>query len=69
MVTVFWPLTTTGPGEIAVQGPGETKLVVDCKVKPVALVGQVKMTLEPDILIFSCGGPTGSERLNMVPLS
>jgi len=34
LVTVFWPLTMTGAGETVVQIAGETKLEVDCKVKP-----------------------------------
>ncbi len=42
-VTVFWPLTMTGAGETVAQTAGET-LVVDCRVKPVALVGHVKYT-------------------------
>ena len=33
MVTVFWPVAMTGPGETLVQ-TGEARLVVDCKVKP-----------------------------------
>ena len=38
LVTVFWPLTMTGDGETVVQAPGETRFVVDCRDKPVALV-------------------------------
>ena len=34
---------TTGAGELVVQAAGETKFVVDCKEKPKALVGHVKM--------------------------
>ena len=47
LVTVFCPLTTTGAGELVVQTADEPRLVVDCRVKPVALVGHVKMTLAP----------------------
>ena len=65
-VTVFWPLTTTGAGELVVQAAGTIRFVVDCRVKPVALVGQVKMTLVWEGIIDSCGD--GSVRLNMVPL-
>ena len=44
LVTVFCPLTTTGPGETVAQTTDETRFVVDCKVNPAALVGQVKIT-------------------------
>ena len=30
LVAVFWPLMTTGPGELVVQ-PGERRFVVDCR--------------------------------------
>src|ERR1017187_4326024 len=43
---------------------GETKLVVDCKLKPTA--GHVKMTLVPERWMASCGG-AGSARLKTVP--
>ncbi len=36
-MTVLWPLTATGAGEAVVQTAGETRLVVDCIVNPVAL--------------------------------
>ena len=69
MVTVFCPSRTTGPGEIADQTAGEPRLVVDSKVNPLTLVGQVKTTLVPERMMASCGAPTaGSERLNTVPL-
>ena len=67
LVTVFWPLTMTGPVETVVQTAGETRFVVDCKVNLVALVGHVRITFAPEGLIFSCGG--GNERLNTVRLS
>ena len=51
-----------------VQIAGETKLVVDCKVNPAALVGQVKITLALEGMIVNCGGLTGNDRLNTVPL-
>jgi hypothetical protein len=46
LVTVFWPLTTTGTEELVVQ-TGEARFVVDCSRNPVAFVGQVKITLVP----------------------
>lgn len=47
----------------------ETRLVVDCRVNPVAFVGHVKTTLVPERMIISCGRLTDpSERLNTVPL-
>jgi len=44
LVRVFWPLITTDGGETTFQTAGETRFVVDCKVKPKALVGQVNRT-------------------------
>jgi len=67
LVTVFCPLTTTGAGVTGVQTAGEARLVVDCSVKPAALVGQVKSTFAPAGLIVSCGRRTGNEMLNTVP--
>ena len=56
MVTVFCPLITTGPGETALQDAGpETRLVLDCKVKPVELAGQVTITLFPERMMVSLG--------------
>src|SRR6266571_5865525 len=65
LVTAFCQSTTTGPGETLVQKTGETRFEVDCKVNPVALVGQVKMTFAPEGMIVSWGG---MKRLNTVPL-
>jgi hypothetical protein len=56
LVTVFWPLTTTGAGELVVQTPGEPRFVVDCKMKPVALTGHVKTTLDLQGMMVSGGG-------------
>ena len=55
LVTAFWPLTTTGPGETVLQTAGEARFVVDCKVNPAALAGHVKITLAPEGIIVSCG--------------
>ncbi len=44
LVTVFWPLATTGSGETVVQNAGETRFVVDCKLNPAALVGNVSVS-------------------------
>ena len=68
MVTAFWPLTTTGAGELVVQSADETRFVVDCKVNPAALVGHVKITYVPEGKIVSCDGGGGNKRLNTVPL-
>ena len=65
LVTAFCPLTTTGPGEKVVQTAEEPRLVVDCKVNPVALVGHVKITFGSEAIIVSCGG---MKRLKTVPL-
>ena len=69
LVTAFCPLTRTGPGETVIQAAVETWFVLDCKVKPGALVGHVKMTFAPEGITDSCGALTdSSERLNTVPL-
>ena len=47
LVTANCPLTTNGTGETVLQTAGGTRLVVDCKVNPTALVGHVKMTFAP----------------------
>ncbi len=64
-MTVFWPLMMTGAGKTLVQSARETRFVVDCKVKLVKLVGQVRMTFAPAGAMVSCAG---SEMLNIVPL-
>jgi len=53
LVTVFWPLMRTGPGETVVQTADETTFVVDCSVNPVALVGKIGIT----IVEWLCVGP------------
>ena len=70
LVTVFWPLTTTGEVELVLQTTGETRLVVDCKVNPTALVGQVKtipLGGTPESRIVSCG--RNHLRIVLFPLS
>ena len=62
LITTFCPPMTTGAEEQVLQTAGETRFVVDCRVKPLALVGHVKMTLAPEGMIVSCGG--GNEILN-----
>ena len=52
-VTVFCPLTMTGRGELVVQADAEARFVVDCIVKPLALVGQLSMTFPPEAMIAS----------------
>ena len=69
LVSVFCPLTITGAGELVAHTAGELRFVVDCKVNPTALVGHVKIIFVPEGITVSCGGGTGSERLNTVPLS
>ena len=53
LVIVFCPLTTTGAGRLVVQLADGPRLVADCKVNPVALVGQVKTTFGPEEIIVS----------------
>ena len=67
LVTVFWPLTTTGAGRLVVQTAEGLRFVVDCKVKPVAVVDQDRRTFWPDGVIVNGGRTTGSEMLNTVP--
>jgi len=62
-VTVFSPLTKTGASGLVVQ-TGEARFVVDCRVKPVKLVGQVRITFWPSGVMDNCGGKT---RLKTVP--
>ena len=48
LVTMFCPLMTTGAVELVFQTVGETRLVANSKVKPVASVGHVKITFAPE---------------------
>ena len=64
LVTVLSQLTMTGAGRLVVQ-IGEVRLVVDCRVKPVKLVGQDKLIFGPIGVMVSWGG---NEMLNIVPL-
>ena len=68
LVTVFRPLTTIGVEITLVQTAGETKSVADCKVNPVALLGQDRTTSVPADAMVNCGGVDGNEMLNIVPL-
>src|SRR5215831_17690250 len=68
LVTAYCPLTTTGAGRLVVQAAGAARFVVDCKVKPVALVDQVKIASPLTAAIANCGGGTGKEMANTVPL-
>ncbi len=63
LVTVFCPWTMTGATELLTQ-TGETRLVVDCRVNPMALAGHAKMTLPRDGVMFSCGKETTSRSSN-----
>ena len=70
MVTALFVLTTTGAGETALQTAGETRFVVDCRAKPVALAGQVKTTFVPERMMVRRGRvivTVPKERLNTVP--
>ena len=61
------PFTTTGAGRLVVHIDEVPRSVVDCGVKPVAVVGHVKTTFLPAAVIVSCGGLAGKEMLNIVP--
>jgi hypothetical protein len=51
LVITFWPFVT----ETTFQITGEIRFVVDSKLKPVTLVGHVKITFVPEGVIVSCG--------------
>jgi len=70
LVRVFWPAMTTGVGELVLQ-TGEPRLVVDCKVKPTALVDHDKMIPlggTPEGAMFSCAGDE-NRFVGLVPAS
>lgn len=67
LVTVYWPLTTTGAGATAIHAVGEIRFVVACRANPVTLVGHFKTTFVPEAAILNCGGLLVSEMLNKVP--
>ena len=66
-VTVFCPFRTIGRCETAVHDAVELRSVVDCKLNPATLVGQLNITLPATVVIDNCGAATGSEMLNIVP--
>ena len=66
LVTVFWPFTTNGTKELAVQ-VDDTRSSVHCKVKPTALVGHVNTTSVPERAISNRGGLGGNEIPKTVP--
>src|SRR5882724_1977062 len=67
LVTVYCSFITTGNGETALQAIGERMFVVDCRLNPVTLLGQVKITFVLERVIFNCGGLPVSEMENKVP--
>jgi hypothetical protein len=50
---VFCPLRTEGTAELVLQ-IGESRLVVDCRLKAVKFVGHVRIRLAPVAAIVSC---------------
>ena len=69
LVTVFCPLITTGAAEFVAQ-TGATRLVADCRVKPVKFVGQVKIMFAPEEVVMLTFGWTvtaGVERIYAKP--
>jgi hypothetical protein len=61
-VTVFCPLATTGAGEFVVHTTGGVRLVVDCKVAPLTLLGHVRITLGPEISRDGVGRVGGADK-------
>jgi hypothetical protein len=55
-VAVFSPLMTTGDRETVVQPAAGPRLVVDCKMNLMPLVGHVRATFSGVGVIISCGG-------------
>ena len=66
LVTVFCPLTTTGAGELVVQ-TSETRFVVDCNVKLMSPIGQLRITFCCESIIVNGGRVTGTEMPNTEP--
>jgi hypothetical protein len=67
LATAFCPLTRLGELRFVLQTAAEPRFVVDSKVKPVALVGHVKMAFAPEQFRPRRGALT-SERLKTAPL-
>ena len=61
LVTVFCPLRRPALEQRLVQTAGETRLVVDCKLNPAALVGHAKITFVPERMIVSCADAQAGE--------
>ena len=54
--TSNWLPMRMGAGVTVFQTTGETRLVVDCRVKPTALDGHARITLDPYGMMEICGG-------------
>lgn len=63
LVTVFWSLMTTGTGELVTQTAWESRLVVDCRPNPTALVdhcvavrvGSVRRAVDGQTVLLKAG--------------
>jgi hypothetical protein len=55
LVTVFFPLITTGDVKLVTQDDAEAGLVVDSKTYPLALVGHAKTAFVPEMPMATCG--------------
>ena len=58
-------MTATGSVGTVVQVIGDAKLSVDCKVKPLAVLGQRRMTLPPDSVMLSSTDPPPCPEVNL----
>jgi hypothetical protein len=67
LVMLFIPLTTAAAAETGVQSVDGARFVVDWRVNPVALVGQVKITFGAAGVMLSFGEGAGKEILKSVP--
>ena len=65
LVTMLNPLITTGIAELVAQ-TGETRLVADCKLKPVKFVGHVKIMFAPEEVVMLTLGWTGTAGVERV---
>lgn len=58
---------TTGGEELVFQTANEPRFVVDCKVNPVGVIGQVKTTFAAEGIMVNCGGSSKMVSRKTVP--
>ena len=60
LVTTFCPFTTTGNGKLVFQSTAEPRFGENCKMHPVAFVGQLKTMFAPWMVLPRLGAFTVS---------